>query len=211
VTVGRDRAGSISCRAPSGNDQSGPVMKSILFITCLVSVGSCGCSSALPSAADTRMVTIQWVNHPIWGHRQFEVHHHIADIVSALKTSGNNVISKPEPPLWELRFVLRFTLNSGRVVEIPVYAQQAECIIAFKCGETYQKKGSYWLFPVVARLSALVASGTDDVNDRMLKPDSWNAHDSPPIDSMTLYSLKSTRASVPNEDGALEGSVETFH
>jgi hypothetical protein len=30
----------------------------------------------------------------------------------------------------------------------------------------------------------------------MLKPDTWSAHDSPPIDSMTLYSLNSTPANV---------------
>jgi len=188
-------------------------MRFALLTTCVLSLSSCRRSSepAVPNAPDVQMVTIQWINHPIWGNRQFDVHQHIADIVGALKTSGNNVMRKPEPPLWELRFVLRFKLNGGRVVEIPVYAQEAECIIAFKSGETYQKKGSYWLFPVVVRLSALIASGTDDVDDRLLKPDTWNAHDPPPIDSITLYSLKSTRASVPNENGALKGPVETFH
>jgi hypothetical protein len=188
-------------------------MRLLLSIACLLSLSSCGCSSdpAVPSAADVRMVTIQWVNHPIWGNRQFDVHHHIADIVDALKTSGKNVMSKPETPPWDLCFVLRFKLKRGRFVEIPVYAQEAECILAFKSGETYQKKGSYWLFPVVVRLSALIASGTDDVDDRLLKPDTWNAHDSPPIDSMTLYSLRSTMASLPNENGALKGSVATFH
>jgi hypothetical protein len=186
-------------------------MKSIAFIACLLSVATCGCSPEPPSAADTRTVTIEWVNNPIWGNRQFEVHHHIAAIAGALKTSGKNVISKPEPPFWELRFVLRFALNSGRVVEIPVYAQHGECLIAFKCGETYQTKGGYWLYPVVARLSALIASGTDDVDDRLLKPDTWNARDAPPIESMTLYSLKATMAGEENENGSNKAELETFH
>jgi hypothetical protein len=157
------------------------------------------------------MVTIKWVDHPIWGNRQFDVHHHIADIAGAIRARPSNAMPEPKPPLWQLRLVLRFTLNSGRIVEIPVYAEQPDCLIAFKCGDNYHKNGSYWLVPVVARLSALVARGNDDVDDRMLKPDTWSAHDSPPIDSMTLYSLNSTLVNVENENGASKDTVETFH
>jgi hypothetical protein len=186
-------------------------MKFVLFLACVA--GLCGCGSSsdslLPKADDVQSVDLKWLDHPIWGGRQFEVHRHAAAILDALKPFGRSRAERAKPP-FEQHLSLAFHLKDGQVITVPVL-DTTQGTVMYKLGETYYFRRSDKFLEVVLRLSRLASTGTEDFDERMLHPDAWKAQDAPPIDSMTLYSLRSAAVPATEEEAVKKAKIETFY